>query len=172
MADVLPDSGADQPPPNKMVGNADLAAPEAFVDQRRPGLTWIVLVLLLIVAVGLLASDVFRGRLPQSRAFKQINEKLSQQSSADSARGAAFGGGGGTSKSTPMTAEGVHELLGRQPDASEKKSADINDEMVPILVETYRYPGIIKSYNVVVMYLEQQAGKAAPMTALWRVRKQ
>ncbi len=131
-----------------------------------------ILVPLLLVAIGALASDVFRGRMPQSKAFELVNNKLMHQQSDDSGGFGGMGGGRSSKESQPLTTEGVHDLLGRQPDLVEKKSGNINDEMEPIIVETYKYPGIIKSYSVVVTYLENTAGDKQPATALKYVRKE
>jgi hypothetical protein len=69
--------------------------------------------------------------------------------------------------------------VGRQPDSSEEKSGNLNGkndsdvQMEPVVVETYKFPGIIKSYQVVVTYSETPAADNKPaITALKYVRKE
>ncbi len=164
-------------------------SPDAPIDgetgaeprRRRNPLTWVVLLTLLVAAIGILASDVFRGRIPQSKAFEWINGKLKPPQSDDSEE---FGGGiggrrGGDRPSQPaLTADAVHELLGRLPDSTEKRNGNLNGhansdvELEPLLVETYKFPGIIKAYEVVVTYLVIPASETKPATtALKFVRK-
>jgi hypothetical protein len=173
MAEELPEGAAE---PNAPADDDGVAAPP---DKRRLPLTWMILIPLLLVAVGMLASDIFRGRLPQKAAFEKVNERLTHDSSDDlDDSGGGFGGRRGGSQSKPLTAEAVHEILGRQPSLSEEKNGNLTGkdnpdvEMEPILVETYKFPGIMKSYEVVVTYAEIPAADGKPATtALTYVRK-
>jgi len=166
MAEELPDDASDP-----------YMSPDGVESRkRRLPLTWMILLPLLLVAIGMLASDRFRGLMPRNAAFELINNKLMHQQSDDSG---GFGAGAGDKQSKPLTAEGVHELLGRQPDLVEVKKANLNGQsdpdvqMEPIVVETYKFPGIIKSYTVVVTYLENATDKdQPPTTALQNVRKE
>jgi len=154
----------------------------AHPGKRRMPVTWMILVPLLAVVIGMFACDVFRGRLPQKAAFAKVNSKLVPDTSDDSDEtGGALGGrrGGNQSPSKPLTAEAVHELLGRQPDLVENRSGNLTGkdepdvQMEPVVVETYKFPGIIKTYNVVVTYTMTPAGENKPAsTALKYVRKE
>lgn len=172
MAEELPGHAPDDPLPAASVEpqtSDPIVTPRTVDEQgrrpRRISPTWIILSVLLLLAAAALASDIFRGRIPQNAAFKQINGELDREQSA-------LGEGQGDSQSSLVSAQKIHELLGRQPDLVETRHADVNGETVPILVETYKFPGIIKSYNVVATYLEDDTNNAKPETALKWVRKQ
>lgn len=150
---------------------------------RRFPLTWVILLVLLVAAVGMLASDIYRGRMPQNRAFELINSKLKQPATDESdemggGMGGPRGGDQRGAQAKPLTIEAVHDLLGRQPDATEKLNGNVNAQansdvqLDPLVVETYRFPGIFKAYEVVVTYLMIPAEKDEPATtALKYVRK-
>jgi hypothetical protein len=162
MAEELPE-GAAEPS-----ASAD-SATNAPSRQRRMSLMWMILVPLLAVAIGLLCSDIFLGRRPQNAAFQRINDKLTHEA-ADDTEDSGGGFGGRRAGSQPLTADAVHDLLGRQPDSSQELNGNLNGkdnsdvEMEPILVETYKFPGIIEIYEVVVTYLEIPAGDNKPAT--------
>jgi len=173
--------------PQRNVG-PDAADANGFADgqigsptgKRRISVTWMILLPLLLVAAGMFASDVYRGRRPQNAAFQKINSKLVPDTSDDSEdTGGGFGGRRGGNPPQPLTADAVHELLGRQPDSVENRSGNLTGkdesdvQMEPVVVETYKFPGIIKTYNVVVTYSTTPAGDNKPAaTALKYVRKE
>ena len=148
--------------------------------QRRISVTWMILLPLLLIAAAMFASDVYRGRRPQQAAFEKVNSKLVPDAPDDSDdTGGGFGGRRGGNQPHPLTADAVHELLGRQPDLVEDRSGNLTGknesdvQMEPIVVETYKFPGIIKTYSVVVTYSMTPAGDNKPAsTALKYVRKE
>lgn len=149
-------------------------------NNRRMPVTWMILLPLLVVAIGMFASDVFRGRLPQKAAFEKVSSKLVVDTSDDSDdTGGGFGGRHAGTQQQPLTAEAVHKLLGRQPDLVEDRSGNLTGkdepdvQMEPVVVETYKFPGIIKAYTVVVTYTVIPAADNKPaLTALKYVRKE
>jgi hypothetical protein len=178
MAEELPerDVEADAADAN---GSAD-GEISAQPGKRRFPVTWMILLPLLAVAIGMFASDVFRGRLPQNAAFQKVNSKLVPDTSDDSDEtGGGLGARRGGNQPQALTAEAVHELLGRKPDLVENRSGNLTGkdesdvQMEPVVVETYKFPGIIKTYNVVVTYSMTPAGNnKAASTALKYVRKE
>jgi hypothetical protein len=185
MADQFdPHSGDGQHPnhpgnPEEFGDESSQPLPEDHSSQplRRRFSAWMVLVPVLLIVIGLYASDILFGQNPQKKAFEQIQDILPRQQTAElQIPGANSGGRRQDQDSEPaskiISADAVHKLIGRQPDSTQKGTERINDEMQPVLVETYRFPGIIESYNVVVTYLLDDSVKDDPMTALKYVRKQ
>jgi hypothetical protein len=148
--------------------------------KRHMSVTWMILLSLLVVAAAMFASDVFRGRKPQQAAFEKVNSKLVPVAPDDpDDPGGGFGGRRGGNQPQPLTAEAVHELLGRKPDFVENRSGNLTGkdesdvQMEPVVVETYKFPGIIKAYDVVVTYAVIPAVDKKPAsTALKYVRKE
>lgn len=158
--------------PNIATGMPDGDSSEfAARPQPRRFKLWMVLVPVLVVVIALLASDIFRGRMPQEKAFELVSAELPADQTSDAQ---ALGlGGGRQSDSKPIVVEpdAIHQLLGRKPNTTEKRQIQNDDEFVPALVETYEFPGIIKNYNVVVVYVEDASAKNKPMMLKY-VRKQ
>jgi hypothetical protein len=179
MAEELPENLGNAADPVSPSGGMADTQPR----RRRISRTWIVLLPILAGAIALLASDIFRGRLPQNAAYQLVKGKLDLQQTDDSGDSDELDSGTGGRRrgnsQKPLTAEGVHHLLGREPDSVEKRSGNISGksnpdvQMEPTVVETYKFPGILKSYALVVTYVETPGGENTPATtALQFVRKQ
>jgi hypothetical protein len=110
----------------------------------------IVLLALLAVAIGLLAMDWTRGRMPRDRAYNLLADEMPAEED-NLPKGTAAPPAKAIGKNFEIwSVEKVHDLLQRAPDKTEEQPAP--NHIDTILTETYRFPGAFKSYLLVVVY--------------------
>lgn len=129
----------------------ELAEPSQFASDAKPRwpLSRVILFAFLAVAVGLLASDWLRGRMPRDRAYDLLAAEMPQED--ENPNGAAGRPQHTVSKEFEFfTMDKVHDLLKRAPDTTDEEPAA--NHIDKTVTETYRYPGAFRSYLLIVVY--------------------
>jgi len=139
-------------------------------SKRRWPVSRIVLLVLLAVAVGLLATDWLHGRIPRNRAYELLAAELPEEEDTQ-AKGTAAPPKHSISKDVEFcTIEKVHELLKRSPDATDSKPNP--NHIDTIVTETYRFRGAFKTYLLVVEYDKRaHVAQKGPNTIMTSVRR-
>ena len=124
----------------------------------------IFLLVALAVCVALLGTDLARGQYPLKRDQKKLVDAMAARSPADDdekpAKGAMISG-----DLSPLTADEVHKILGRDPAESVSKPAKLGE--TEQITETYNYPGVFRKYTLTCSYYKTP--KQMGGTALKRV---
>jgi hypothetical protein len=133
-------------------------------------LSRIVLLALLAVAVGLLAMDWTRGRLPRDRAYDRLVAEMPAEED-DQPKGSVPPPQHAIGKDFEFwTTDKVHKLLGRTPDTTDEKPAA--NHIDAIMTETYRFPGAFKNYLLLVIYDKRaHVAVGGPQTTMSSVRR-
>jgi hypothetical protein len=150
----------------------DLPEPSQAVSvpERKVSISRIVLLALLAVAVGLLAVDRMRGRIPRDRAYNRLAEEMGPEENEGSKLKPAPPEHAIGKQYEFWTMEKVHGLLNREPDQSDEKP-DPN-HVDSIVTETYLFPGAFKSYFLLVVYEKRAHGAVgAPKTMMKDVQR-
>ncbi len=126
----------------------------------------IILLVLLVLCLGALAKEYLGGRLPWQRAHQMLDEKLLPSEESPREKGKAAPPG---QAFVDVTEDDVHKLLEREPDepkitdpgrlgelisSSEDQAASKRTPSPIKMVEIYRYPGVLRTYELRVAYIE------------------
>jgi hypothetical protein len=133
----------------------------------------VILLVLLVLCLGALAKEYLGGRLPWQHAHQLLDEKLLPSEGAPPENGKAAPPG---QAFVDVTDEEVHKLLEREPDEPKITDPGRVGELIstsedpaakrtpsPIkMVEIYKFPGILRTYELRVAYIEGRVpGKSA-----------
>jgi hypothetical protein len=170
MADAIP------PAPTGPQSSNDAPPTQPAAKPRWPA-SRVILLVLLVLCLGALAKEYLGGRLPWQRAHQMLDAKLLPSQDAPPEKGKAPPAGQGV---VDITDEEVHKMLDRQPDEPKITEPGRVGELIsssegespkrtpsPIkMVEIYKFPGVIRTYELRVEYIEGRVdGKEAYILA-------
>jgi hypothetical protein len=118
----------------------------------RPTMTMsrIILLVLLVVCLGMLGIDLVRGRMPLWSARGRLLAAMTARSPADDEVKPAAKGPIISGDISPLTADEVHKIVGREPSKTETQPPKLGESEQ--FVETYVYPGVFQHYTLKCSY--------------------
>jgi hypothetical protein len=120
-------------------------------------LSRIILLVVLALCVTMLGVDLVRGQWPLKRAKSKLLDAMAARSPADEdekpVRGKMISG-----DLSPLTADEVHKIIGRDPSQTVTKPAKLGANQE--IVETYDFPGVFRKYTLTCSYYKQVGGTA------------
>lgn len=135
-------------------------------------LSRIVLLALLAVAIGLLAMDWTRGRMPRDRAYNRLVAEMPAEED-DKPKGTVPPPQHAIGKDFEFwTTDKVHKILDRMPDTTDEKQKPAPNQGDATVTETYRFPGAFKNYLLLVIYDKRaHVAVGGPNTTMTSVRR-